>query len=53
MLFFNYGSMNAGKSALLIREACRLKGEGEHVLVWSSELDMRDEGFFSLKNSKL
>ena len=53
MLFFNYGSMNAGKSALLIREVHRLKSEGEQVLVWDSELDKRHEGYVSSRNPEL
>lgn len=53
MLFFNYGSMNAGKSALLIREVHRLKDEGEHIIVWNSELDKRHEGYVSSRNGKL
>lgn len=53
MLFFNFGSMNAGKSALLIRECKQLKSEGEHVLVWNSELDERHEGFVSSRKPEL
>lgn len=53
MLFFNYGSMDAGKSALLIREFHRLKNEGEHVIVWDSELDKRHEGYVSSRNVEL
>lgn len=53
MLIFNYGSMNSGKSALLIREAQTLKSEGNHVLVWNSELDSRHEGFVSSRNKGL
>lgn len=53
MLFFNFGTMDAGKSALLIREYKRLKSEGENVLVWNSELDERHEGFVSSRNPKL
>ena len=53
MLFFNYGSMNAGKSALLIKEAHHLKSEGENVLVWDSELDKRHAGFVSSRNTEL
>ena len=53
MLFFNFGTMDAGKSALLIREYKRLKSEGEHVLVWNSELDERHEGFVSSRNPEL
>lgn len=53
MLFFEYGSMAAGKSALLIREAHRLKSEGEHVMVWNSELDKRHEGYVSSRNTEL
>lgn len=53
MLFFEYGAMNAGKSALLIREAQHLKSEGEHVLVWNSELDKRHEGYVSSRNTEL
>ena len=45
--------MDAGKSALLIREYKRLKSEGEHVLVWNSELDERHEGFVSSRNPEL
>lgn len=53
MLFFNYGSMGAGKSALLIREYKRLKNEGEHILVWNSELDERRKGYVSSRNEEL
>ncbi len=53
MLFFNFGTMDAGKSALLIREYKRLKSEGENVLAWNSELDKRHEGFVSSRNPKL
>lgn len=53
MLIFNYGSMNSGKSALLIREAQTLKSESNHVLVWDSELDSRHKGFVSSRNKEL
>lgn len=53
MLIFNYGAMNSGKSALLIREAQTLKSESNHVLVWNSELDSRHEGFVSSRNKEL
>lgn len=53
MLFFNFGTMGAGKSALLIREYKRLKSEGENVLVWNSELDERHEGYVSSRNPEL
>lgn len=53
MLFFNFGAMDAGKSALLIREYKRLKNGGEHVLVWNSELDERHEGNVSSRNPEL
>lgn len=53
MLFFNFGAMKAGKSATLIREYKRLKNEGEHVLVWNSELDERRKGYVSSRNEEL
>ena len=53
MLIFNFGSMNSGKTALLIREAQTLKSEGKHVLVWDSELDSRHEGYVSSRNKGL
>lgn len=53
MLFFNFGTMDAGKSALLIREYKRLKDGGERVLVWNSELDERRKGYVSSRNEEL
>ena len=53
MLFFNFGAMKAGKSASLIREYKRLKNEGEHILVWNSELDERRKGYVSSRNEEL
>lgn len=53
MLFFNFGTMNAGKSELLIREYKRLKNEGENILVWNSELDERHKGYVSSRNPEL
>ena len=53
MLLFNFGSMGAGKSALLIRESQCLKSEGNHVIVWNSELDSRNEGYVSSRNKEL
>lgn len=53
MLFFNFGTMKAGKSAILIREYKRLKNKGENVLVWNSELDERRKGYVSSRDEEL
>lgn len=53
MLFFEYGAMSAGKSEALIKEYTLLKNNGEHVLVWNSELDERRKGYVSSRNEEL
>lgn len=53
MLFFEYGAMSAGKSQALIEEYTLLKNNGDHVLVWNSDLDERRRGYVSSRNEEL
>ena len=50
MLYFVYGPMESGKTEDLIRDYNILKSEGEHILVWNSELDERHRGYVSSRN---
>lgn len=43
-LYFRYGTMNAGKSTLLITTAYNFKQQGRNVLLLKSSIDTRDAG---------
>jgi thymidine kinase len=57
-LFFNYGSMNSGKSAQLIMTAYNYKERGHHTMVFKPSIDNRDIGVkarcgFAIENVNL
>ena len=53
MLNFEFGTMASGKTKNLIEDYMSVVGDGNHALIWNSELDSRHEGFVSSRNGEL
>lgn len=53
MMYFIFGAMSAGKSEALIENYELLKNNGDHVLVWNSDLDERHRGYVTSRNVEL